>query len=205
MKTNNLISNLQNNIQKSENGKIFFLPSTDFSIFNNSENLHFVGFGGAGSNTIEYLHAKGIKAKFTCISNPVRPNISDEIDFIHYIYSLENQLPTIILDIFESDEKFIILSGIGGNTGTSFTMSISRLLHKKKIPFLTISSFPFKFESQDRNSLSNLVLRKLDNVPNFRYYTFPEIKALFNTKMNPKELFEKVNELIYELYLANKA
>ena len=86
MKTNNLISNLQNNIQKSENGKIFFLPSTDFSIFNNSENLHFVGFGGAGSNTIEYLHAKGIKAKFTCISNPVRANISDEIDFIHYIY-----------------------------------------------------------------------------------------------------------------------
>ena len=204
MDSQNLISNLKNLVKKSEDGNISFLPSEDFSIFNNSENLHFVGFGGAGSNIVEYLHSKGINAKFTCISNPRRPNISSEIQFINYVYVVENKIPTRIVNIFKSDEKFILLSGLGGYTGTFFTVEISKLLHKKNSPFLTIASMPFDIESAERHSKSDLAVKELEKIPNFYYYKFPEIKVLFNSKMNFKEIAEKTSHLLYELYEANK-
>lgn len=204
MKSQNRLSNLQNLIKKSEDGNISFLPSEDFSIFNNSENLHFVGFGGAGSNIIEYLQSKGIKAKFTCISNPIRPHISSEIQFINYIYEAVNEIPKSILNIFESNEKFILLTGFGGNIGTFFTVEISKLLHKKKIPFLTIASMPFNIETEERHSKSDLAFKELEQVPSFYYYKFSEIKSLLNLKMSFEQMFEKISDLIYELYKANK-
>lgn len=204
MESQNLISNLLNLVKKSENESITFLPSSDFSIFNNLEKLHFVGFGGAGSNIVEYLHTKGIQAKFTCISNPLGQNISSEIQFIKYVYEAQKEIPSSIFNIFENNEKFILLSGLGGNTGTFLTIEISKLLHKKKIPFLTFASMPLKIETEERHSKSDLAFKELEKIPNFYYYKFSEIKLLFNTKMNFKELFEKISHLIYKLYEANK-
>lgn len=203
MKSQNRLSNLQNLVKKSDDGNISFLPSKDFLIFKNSEKLHFVGFGGAGSNIVEYLYAKGINAKFTCISNPMRPDISSDIQFINYVYAPGNEIPPSILNIFESNEKFILLTGFGGDTGTFFTVEISKLLHKQKVPFLTIASMPFNIETEERHSKSDLAFKELEQVPGFYYYKFSEFKSLLNSKMNFKQMFEKISNLIYELYEAN--
>ena len=56
---------------------------TKFNFLNQKEKqLHFVGLGGAGTNTVEYFYRMGIKGNYTCITNPERPNLPSEIKFI---------------------------------------------------------------------------------------------------------------------------
>ena len=204
----NNMNSIIDNFSIDENGTIAAIKSKKFSIFNNTNNLHFIGLGGSGSNVVEYLQANSIKAKFTCITNPDRPNLSAEINFINFrakytdIQSID--LLNEIANIFNKNENYILLNGLGGNSGTFLTKKIAELLFDKGISFIIISSLPFSFEGTECPTIANLAMQKLQKYSNFYFYTFNEVKILYNKKMGFRELFVKVNEMIYTLIIANR-
>lgn len=201
-------------------GAISLLPKFLFSSFNGAAPIHFFGLGGAGSNQVEFLYNKGIKGKFTCISNPLRPHLSKEIQFINFIPPGKShykngaevfrtsdmkqaiEMPNLVLNLFNSNDTFVLFSGLGGYTGTFMTEELTTaLLHNKK-SFITISSVPFEFEGQKRRTLAENTINKLKSIENFHYYELDKIKNEYGN-LPLKEALEKANEQMYKIYKAN--
>jgi len=201
-------------------GAITLLPKLLLPSSAKTSSIHFVGLGGAGSNQVEFLFNKGIIGKFTCISNPVRLNLPKEIQFVHFIPPGESYhkngvevlrisdmkqpiaIPDSILNIFDSNEEFILLSGLGGYTGTFMTEELTIMLNQRKKLFLTVSSLPFKFEGQQRRLIAENTINKLKSIASFQYYELEEIKNEYGD-LTIRDAFEKVNERLYETYLAS--
>ncbi|MDZ4668375.1 MAG: hypothetical protein SGJ00_10880 [bacterium] len=149
---------------------------------------HIIGLGGAGCNILEYVHANGVEAKYTCISRPARPNLPSDIEFIEYhppiiathFTNKEICIPTdmsgklIIPDqvwrIFEADEKFVLYAGLGGFTGTFFMEQLVPWLQANKKDFQAICSIPFSFERQSSKPYVNRVMKAIKPYPNFSYF-----------------------------------
>ena len=190
-----------------EKGNINCKKNVKLSFFNDLQNTHYIGLGGAGCNIIEYLQKKRIKAKFTCITNPHRPNLSNEIKFINFRAKYsdihDTELSSDIKNICNKNEKYILFCGLGGNTGTFLTEKITAFLFENDTSFMIIASLPFSFEGPECQSIANLAAQKLQKYPNFYCYTFEEVKNLRNKKMGFNELFEQVNEMVYSLCLTN--
>jgi len=201
-------------------GAIALLPKLLISSSEKTSSIHFIGLGGAGSSQVEFLYSKGVKGKFTCISNPVRPNLPKEIQFVHFIppgksydkngvekhriSDLEQPIviPDSILNIFNSNDVFVLLSGLGGYTGTFMTEELTLLLNQRRKLFLTISSLPFKFEGQKRRLIAENTLNKLKSMDRFQYYELENLKTKYGN-LTLKDVFEKANEELYEIYRAN--
>jgi cell division GTPase FtsZ len=64
------------------------------------------------------------------------------------------QMPESVLNIFNSNGKFVLLSGLGGYTGTFMTEKLTLLLNQCKKSFLTISSLPFTFYGQRKRLMA---------------------------------------------------
>jgi cell division GTPase FtsZ len=197
-----------------------FLPKFLFSNEQKPDSVHFIGLGGAGSNQVESLFNKGIEGKFTCISNPVRKNLPSKINFIHFIppgksivkngkeichFSDMQQsiiIPDSILNIFESNDIFVLLSGLGGYTGTYMTESLTLKLNQLKKPFITITSLPFNFEGPNRKQIAEKTLVKLESISNFHYYELEQVKMEFGN-LSMTEAFGKSHDLLFEIYKNN--
>lgn len=202
-------------------GAITLMPKLLLPSSAKTSSIHFVGLGGAGSNQVEFLFNKGIIiGKFTCISNPVRLNLPKEIQFVHFIPPGESyhkngvevfrisemkqpiEIPDSILNIFDSNEEFILLSGLGGYTGTFMTEELTVILNQRKKLFLTVSSLPFKFEGQQRRLIAENTINKLKSIASFQYYELAEINNAYGD-LTIRDAFEKANERLYEVYLAS--
>lgn len=201
-------------------GTISLLPKFILTSFKGAAPIHFIGLGGAGSNQIEFLYKKGIKGKFTCISNPLRPHLSQEIQFINFIPPGEShykngvevfktsdmkqaiEIPNVVLNIFKSNDTFVLFSGLGGYTGTFMTEELTTTLQHNKKSFITISSVPFEFEGQKRRTLAENTINKLKSIENFHYYELDKIRNEYGD-LTLKDALEKANEQIYEIYKAN--
>jgi cell division GTPase FtsZ len=198
-------------------GALTILPKILVSPLIETTSIHFIGLGGAGSNQVEFFFNKGIKGKFTCISNPVRMNLPKEINFIHFVPPGERYfsngveihrisdmhqpiiIPDAALNIFESNDVFVLLSGLGGYTGTFMTEELTLILNNRKKSFQTISSFPFNFEGQNRKLFAENTIKKLKGINNFQYYELERIKMKFGN-LTMKEVFGKANDQLFEIY-----
>lgn len=170
--------------------------------------MHIIGLGGAGSNIVEFLHSKNINAKFTCITNPERPNLHSDIKFIKFIYptnkyiNFDNEIQSEIKELFKENENYIIFSGLGGHTGSFLNVKIANILYSKNISFISISSFPFKYEHSvdnlfDRHIVANSAKEKLELFPNCYFFSLAEMKKS-NKGINLFNFFKIVNEFIYD-------
>ncbi len=196
---------------------ISIFTKTFLSTFNKTAPIHFIGLGGAGSNQVEFLYNKGIKGKFTCVSDPVRPNLPEEIQFVHFIPPGESyfkngveiirisdmqqpiEIPDSVLNIFKSNDIFVLLSGLGGYTGTYMTEELTLLLNQQKKPFLTISSLPYIFEGQKRKLTAENTIHKLKSIDSFQYYELENIR-MEHGNLTVKDAFEIANEQVYEIF-----
>ena len=145
-----------------------------------------VGLGGAGSNIVEYLHKNDVKANFICISNPERPNLSPNIHFEKFVppqipfgersqktipFSDMNQpliLPQNIKKLFTTDNKYILLAGLGGYTGTYMVEQLTDLFKQNRTEFAVICSLPFSFEGETRKEIVRKTTLKLSQNTNSR-------------------------------------
>ena len=181
--------------------------SSEINKYIQNNNLHIVGFGGAGLNFVEFLHSKKINANFTCIKNPERPNLHSDINFIKFIYPINEilnfdfDISTQISELFNKNENYILFSGLGGDTGAFLTVKIAKMLKEKKISFVSISSLPFKFEHSvenifDPNTIANSAKEQLKLFPNCYFFCLEEMKKS-NKGVNLFNFFKITNELIY--------
>lgn len=178
--------------------------------------LHFIGLGGAGCNILEYFHKRGLKGKYTCISNPERPLLSSSIKFIKFIppvksytedgeesYGVSDMsqplvVPKEVKDIISANDMYILLTGLGGYTGTYMTELFTTLLKEQNKQFLTICSLPFAFE-KERKLYADKITIKFQGLPNFKYYDLEVMKENYGDK-TLKEVFEMIDEQFYRIF-----
>ncbi len=177
-------------------------------------NLHFVGLGGAGTNAVEFIHEKGIKAQYTCISNPERKGLSPDINFIRFVapgrslvkdgkevYRLANMtqklvIPKEVENVFISNYRFILLAGLGSYTGTYMFRELCFQLNRNNHNFFAICSIPFKFEGKDRMQFANDVCKELRTMPNVLTYNLEILRNTYGN-LTLMEAFERADEMFY--------
>lgn len=194
------------------------MPGAFLSLFQNKKEFHFIGFGGAGSNFVEFNQAQNLNAKFTCFSSPTRANIAPEINFVlyerpfntleqsQYYYSFRKaiipqfELPPQLVQLLSSDEIPVLCCGVGGQTGTSLLKASINYLKSIDKKFIVATSTPFAFESaffkkeinrlfyENKNNAHFHVIKKNDFMEKFGDQTFDDFFILIN-----EQLLEKVN------------
>ena len=182
-----------------------------------SKQPHFIGIGNAGSEALIYIYSKGITGKYTSINdrNPPIPGINyikfippnDELitngDKVIRISRMNNDVVVSeeLKRIFESDDRYILLSGLGGFTGTKFTGALSQDLTAKNKDFISICSLPFDFESDPCKLNAPIVVNNLKSKSNFEFFKLESIREQYgNLKM--KDAFMLGNEFFYKIYLS---
>jgi cell division GTPase FtsZ len=188
----------------------------NFSV-ENDEQFHFVGLGGAGSNIVEYFHRKGIKGRFTCITNPERPGLSSDIRFIDFkppcrslylnnkeVYKIYNpdqiiEVPLSVKNLIESDENYVLLVGLGGYTGTNLLLELTKLLQSKEKKFIILCSIPFSFEGQKTKSIAYKAVTNIDNQIKLKVYDPDQIIGK-NKNLPLNQAFKKVDEHLYKSF-----
>ena len=176
-------------------------------------NLHFIGLGGAGSNIIENIHKKGIKARYTCITSPERPYLHAAIEFIpfgpaehdYHTYQAEMKDLEITDDIqhlFNGDSMFVLFAGFGGTTGTNLTRQLSAMLQRNNKKFMVIYTMPFKFEGSNRNAFALKTEQAMEGISNVHSFNLEVIRQNYgNVTLNVA--FQKADEHCYQLFRKN--
>jgi len=112
-------------------------------------------------------------------------------------------IPQKILDLFTKNENYILLSGLGGYTGTFMMQQLTEMLYQQKKSFLSICTSPFTFEGKEKNEYALHTIQKLQHIRNFHC---KEQERIFENNQNQtlKNIFKLINiyyKLIIEEYL----
>ena len=159
--------------------------------------LHFIGLGGAGCNAVEYIHGKGIPATYTCISHPERPSLPSDIHFSSFARLSKWDLFDGY-DLVAKNRRYILLAGLGGNTGTYLVEEFMFLLQYHNRAFSVICSLPFTFEGQQRRIIANRVRTKFQSMNNFICFDLDSLVKHWGD-MTLTDAFGKADERFYWL------
>lgn len=191
------------------NNRLFTLPK--------SKEIHFIGLGNAGSQALEHIFYKGIVGKFTSV-NDISSSIPT-INFIKFVAPPDNWISNgdklvrisnmnneiIISDelkkLFKNNERFILLAGLSGFTGTKLTAALNGYLEKHNKNFISICSLPFDFESNPRKLNAQCVVTNLKSTPNFHFFKLQSIREQYGN-MKTNDAFLLGNEFFYKIYLS---
>jgi len=198
-------------------GAITMISNTRLFALPKSNQIHFIGLGNAGSQALEHIYYKGIVGKFTSV-NDISSSIP-AINFIKFVappdklisndekvIRISNMKDEIVItdelkQVFQSNERFILLAGLSGFTGTKLTCALNEYLKKQNKDFISICSLPFDFESNPRKLNAQSVVNKLKSTSNFHFFRLQSIREQYgNMKMNDALLLG--NEFVYKIYLS---
>lgn len=161
--------------------------------------IHFVGLGGAGSKAMGKVYEQGSLAKYTYFTDVEHYKSIPNINFILYtplnnyksqisensnpLIEFEEKiaLPPDLKNIFNKNDSFILLAGLGGYTGTKTSEFLINWLIEKNIDFQAIFCLPFKFESKRRN-IAQKFISKFQELPNLHFFDNEIIKEHFGNK-----------------------
>lgn len=159
---------------------------------------------------MESFFKKGEKGKYTYITNIKREYYSSEIDFIFYgspkmkwneVADISKSLilPKEIKEIFMDNHKYILLTGLGGYTGTYLLKELIVLLKEENKDFLALCALPFAFEGFIREQYSEQFKNLFPNLPNLKYFELDTIKEKYGNK-SFVEGFEIAADEMYKLF-----
>lgn len=172
--------------------------------------IHVIGLGGAGSNILVEFHKQFPTFKYTMITDPVRNNIPEKIHFIHYIHHFpfmntlkaENEIiPEELVDRIDLDQHLIILTGLGGATGTLLTDQLIQFCINSGISFQVGCTWPIYFEGPKRFRLAEEFQTKYADYPNiFIAKDETEIETIKtkNEQASIGDLFASLNKTIID-------
>ena len=200
-------------------GAIALLPNRIYTESVNSQEFHFVGLGGGGCNALENIRSKGVRAKYTCVTNPIRPHLPKDVEFIKFVTptcfdrkemgslsygNIEDHtaLDSQIKNVFSADSFFILLTALGGYTGTKLTRELAEHLIVNNKHFMIICSTPFKFEGKMNISIAEKVREQLTPLPNFHCFELGSLREVHGN-MKLSEAFSKADEQFYSIFKGN--
>jgi cell division protein FtsZ len=183
---------------------------SEYEIF---RDLHLIGLGGAGCNMLEYIHGQGLKSKYTAISSPVRYDLPLGIVFIEYgpiikaprdysVMEMDLPISDSILELLEENNDFVLMVGLGGNTGSNLVRQLSKILQAKGKRFIVICQTPFTFEGKSRRNLASRTLNELQRIPRVHSFNLDSIRDKFGD-LKLSEAFLKADEHCYQLLRTN--
>lgn len=200
-------------------GAIALLPSRIYPESFKTKEFHFVGLGGGGCNALENIRSKYVRAKYTCITNPARPHLPEDVEFVKFVtpacfnWQEKGSLTSVNLDdytalgshvkmVFSEDSFYILLAALGGHTGTKLTKELAEHLIVNNKRFMIICSTPFKFEGKMNRSLAEKVKEQLKHLPNFHCFELERLRDIHGN-MNLSEAFSKADERFYSIFSEN--
>ena len=179
------------------------------------KNVHFVGLGSAGSRAMALIYQHGITAKYSYISDIDEHKIHSKISFIKFMSEAWNMnpidikkyqgdesdkdivVPNNVKEIFNENDTYILLAGLGGNSGTRTSQSLIYWLNKKYRDYHAVFGKPFKLEAI-RRSYVQKVINVLHKFPNVHYFDNATLSALHGKKTF-REIFALSNNEYYEV------
>ena len=149
--------------------------------------------------------------KYTCITGSYVSHLSAETKHIFYEaprdfrlhgvnYMKSITLTTEMKNLFYQNDNFIVLTGLGGATGTGLISSVLEFLqiHDKK--HMAICSLPFYNEGRTKNSFALAKRSELKEIENIHFID-QNLMLEESGKLTVREAFTKGNEQYYQLYM----
>ncbi|MEX2513198.1 MAG: hypothetical protein WD398_09850 [Cyclobacteriaceae bacterium] len=179
--------------------------------------MHIIGLGGAGTNILGHFHKKGIQAKYTSITNCERPHFSEDINFIRFlppfkknesgdnrVWSVSDMsqplnIPQDVKELFDPNDQYFLLAGLGGYTGTYMVETLTPWLLKQDKKFVVICTLPFAFEGESRNSFASQVVKKFRHLLNFKYFDLEAVMEVHENNALPVA-YEHFYSIFLETY-----
>ena len=173
-----------------------------------NDRYHIIGMGSCGSNLTKDFYLKGVKAQYTVILNSERnhPETFRTINFTlpkccHYSNrnwpSKNLRVIKKITSLFEVDQTYIFLLGLGG-TGTVLLHSLIPWLLERKIRFKIFCSFPSHWEGERRAKTAEVLVDKFNGQPFFESFRLDDLMEIRgNTTVN--ETLQKSDEHFHSL------
>jgi len=177
---------------------------------------HFIGLGSGGSSALMYFYSRGVKGSFTAITEPGRPDLPAKIRLIpfispklpplgrkHLYYPPDMKhplfMPEGISTIFNGDERYVLLAGLGHYTGTKLAEALSLQLHQDKRDFVTLCSVPFSWEGRAYNTYARNAITTLQAIPGFNFFELDSLREMYDDLLL-SEAFDKADELFYSVF-----
>lgn len=180
--------------------------------------LHFVGLGSGGSQVLIHFQTKGIKARFTSVSQFRFPELAPEVNFIEFISPGKSiyhkagkeifrevdmtepvSVPSSILDLFNEDLVFVLLAGLGGYTGTFMTQELVPWLSSRNKSFVSICNLPFGFEGKKKNFYAKMAVEMLQAIRGFTCFNPATIREKYGN-LSIRKAFGKCDEELFRIY-----
>ena len=175
-------------------GAISVSPQLLLSKSGSTPQTHFIGLGNSGYYIVQHFLRQNPKGKFTCISCYQPTKLDPRIQFIQIpptgkvIYPFGDpfhfppepgtkvQLTNEVLQMIEANDKFILITGLGGFTGSYLAKELSLMLHAENKNFQTICSLPFTFEGKKRRENATKALSAIKHLPQVKYFELDSLK-----------------------------
>ncbi|MDG5800785.1 hypothetical protein QA597_10480 [Marinilabiliaceae bacterium ANBcel2] len=194
------------------------IKSTSAKQLKETPQLHFIGLSDAGANIIRHFHSKGMRGKYTIISTELSFQLHPDIDHIqievrnrtsgfnpyhpsiHLCDNGENMnIPDSVYSIFNNNDLFVLLSGLGGYTGSRLMESLSRKLEEKQKDYRAICSLPFRFEGIVRRSSALYTLNSIGNINTVHAFELEDLRK-DHPDMVLSNAFNKANEEFWRIF-----
>lgn len=176
-----------------------------------TRNLHFIGLGQGGTNAAACLQKKGIEGTYTCITGDSVSHLSQNTNHIYFEtpqdfkvngvnYRKPISLTTEMKNLMIRDDKYMILTGLGGTVGTGLISSVLEFLKDHQKKFLAICSLPFYNEGRTRNLYALLKQSELKDFSNVHCFDQNYLIQGFS-QFTVREAFERGNEQYWNLFM----
>lgn len=178
-----------------------------------NSNLHFVGLGNGGTNAMVHFHGKGIKAQYSCITGSYVSHLKPEMEHIFFVpspdcvvggihYKERIALTPRMKAIFNKNDRFVILTGLGASLGTSLISNVLDLLQAGQKSYLAICSMPVVNEGRARVEYAKQKRMELDGLKNVLYFDHDSVNEEFG-RLPIRQTFERADEIFYTIFKNN--
>jgi cell division GTPase FtsZ len=192
-----------------------FLPKQHLFALQQMKPLHIVGLGSAGAKVLQLIKSKGYGDIYTAINDG--EDLNDGTRFIHYRdymtkrdrllqeydhpeATLPFSFPDEVRQVFQRDQKFVLLGGLGGHTATQMSKAIIPYLKQENISFKAVFTNPFIFEGKRKMAFAGEVVDMSKGNPHIRFVDTESMRPHLG-KLTIRAAFKKVDERMVETFV----
>jgi len=191
-----------------------FLPKQHLFALQQKKAVHFLGIGSAGTKVLHLFQKREMGDHFTSI-NDGRSAMADT-HFIQYSHPMTERdrviqeyyhpdtiapfvYPEEVKDIFQKDQSYVLLAGLGGYTATHMSKAIIPQLLERNIDFKAVFSLPFAFEGKKKLDLAKEIVEMSLGLPQIRFVDNEAMRKNMGN-LSIREAFRKIDEKMVEEY-----
>ncbi len=181
-----------------------------------SVNISVIGVGGAGGNIVKYLSERKLpNVNLICANTDIQAMMETSVSNIIQLGKDTTRglgagsSPKIgeksaieaseeIKSALRGTDMLILVTGLGGGTGTGATPVISSIAKEMNILTLTFAVTPFDFELERKKICKNGINNLLKNTDSLITLSNQKLLSLYNDNLTFVDAFIMVNDIVYQ-------